>query len=73
MNRKVSEEMMTIKQYERALLAAGRDPLSVERAVRYARKFGLEALSGEGCVGFGEPVCGDARCTTPACQTVVSV
>lgn len=62
------ERVDPLAQYHRALVATGMPEREVARAVLYADQFGLDALTGDGCVVFAEPTCGDWNCLNPTHQ-----
>jgi hypothetical protein len=59
-----------VEQYAVMLAAAGMEDREVARAAFYAEEYGLDALSGPGCVTFDEPSCGNWNCIKPDHQRV---
>lgn len=60
----------TLEQYVDALLAKGMPNREIARAYCYAERYGLDALSGEGCATFARPSCGDWDCVRPDHQVL---
>jgi len=46
-----------VERYAEMLAATGMEEREVARAYIYAKRYGLEALDGPGCVTFDEPMC----------------
>lgn len=62
---------MTLDQYASLLKSAGFEDREVARAVLFAESYGLDALSGDSCITFGEPECDEGwNCLTPSHQIV---
>lgn len=61
---------MSLEQYGELLEHSGMPEREQARAYVYATEYGVEALSGPGCVTFAEPSCGDWNCMNPRHQVL---
>lgn len=61
---------MTLTEYAQALAATGMPEREVARAYFYAERYGLDALTGPGCIEFGKPTCADWNCVNPEHQVL---
>jgi hypothetical protein len=59
-----------VERYAMMLAATGMEEREVARAAYYAQQYGLDALTGPGCVTFDEPSCGSWNCIRPDHQRV---
>lgn len=57
-----------VLRYSDALTATGMDEREVARASLFAAAYGLDALTGDGCVSFKEPSCRNWNCLNPEHQ-----
>jgi hypothetical protein len=59
-----------VQRYAQMLAATGMEEREVMRAAYYANEYGLDALTGPGCVTFDVPMCLNPDCLRPDHQRV---